>query len=644
MKQLRRIPFFATLSDAELENIVQRLQRRHCRAGELIVPAGAPGEALYLVDSGLVRLVSDAATEAAVFAHLGEGDFFGETALLTGRPHVAAVQAVSDTDLWVLKKADFEALLATNPAISLAISRVLSQRLIRADRQLATQHLRKMLLFAGLSDADLLAVAKKLHPLQVTEGQLIFAEGEPGDKLYLIESGQVLVVSDVATEREVARLGEGEFFGEMALLSGEPRSAAVRAVTATNLWVIGKADFEEIITTYPLVALTLSRVLSQRLEQTERHLVEHSVREQVRPAPVVPAPVVEKRPPLAAPVPKPTVVPIPAPAPLPTAKPAAAPTPAPVPVPAAVAVPTPAPKPVAVPQPAPAPKPAVVTRPRPVRPPLFAGLKSWFGGLSRGAQLRLALVLALVAWLLVVAIPATIIAAASTPRGPMLDREGVIIEPAGRGLNLVGFMARATNTPLPEPTEPPLPTYTPTPTRTPTLPPTATPLPTATPVPATLTPTKVPPTPTRRPPTATLVPATPTPIPEPVFWDSRLDNLGVKLVPFGGTGTYFKLVKAVWEDVPEAGGNHNIYITILDENNNRLTGQIPIIEWEGGVQVFTPMDEKKAGDLSNCSFDFPMYGGSYSVRIQGNSDVVTGCRMPLKQHVNYRLTFKRVTR
>jgi len=154
----------------------------------------------------------------------------------------------------------------------------------------------------------------------------------------------------------------------------------------------------------------------------------------------------------------------------------------------------------------------------------------------------------------------------------------------------------------------------------------------------------VPPTPTRRPPTATPVPATPTPIPEPVVWDARLDNLGVKLVQFGGTGTYFKLVKAVWEDVPEAGGNHNIYIIILDENNNRLTGQIPIVEWGGESKVYGPIDAKPAGDLCNCNFDFPMYGGSYSVRIQGNSDVVTGCRMPLKQHVNYRLTFKRVTR
>lgn len=645
MKQLRRIPFFATLSDAELENIGQRLQRRHCRAGELIVPEGAPGEALYLVDSGLVRLVSDAATEAAVFAHLGEGDFFGETALLTGRPHVAAVRAASDTDLWVLKKADFEALLATNPAISLAISRVLSQRLTRVDRKLVTQHLRKMLLFAGLSDDDLATIAKKLHPLQVKEGQLIFAEGEPGDNLYLIESGQVLVVSDAATEREIiARLSEGEFFGEMALLSGEPRSAAVRAVTAANLWVIGKADFEEIVTTYSPVGLTLSRVLSQRLEQTERHLVEHAAREQVRPVPVVTAPVVEERPPFLAPTPAPVPKPAAVPTPAPALKPMVVPAPAPAPMLAAVPTLAPAPKPVAVPKPAPTPKPAVIARPRPVRPPLLAGLKSWFGGLSRGAQLRLALTLALVAWLLVVAIPATIIAAASAPRGPVLDREGVVTEPAARGLNLVGFMARATNTPLPEPSEPPLPTYTPTPTRTPTLPPTPTPLPTATPVPATITPTKAPPTPTRRPPTATPVPATPTPIPEPIVWDSRLDNLGVKLVSFGGTGTYFKLVKAVWEDVPEAGGNHNIYVTILDENNNRLTGQIPIIEWEGGSQVFNPMDEKKAGDMSSCNFDFPMYGGSYSVRIQGQSDVVAGCRMPLKQHVNYRLTFKRVTR
>ena len=78
-------------------------------------------------------------------------------------------------------------------------------------------------------------------------------------------------------------LGEGEFFGEMALLTGEPRTASVRAMSDVDLWALNKTDFEEILVAYPPIGLALSRVLGERLERADMHLVQHAA-ETRRPA------------------------------------------------------------------------------------------------------------------------------------------------------------------------------------------------------------------------------------------------------------------------------------------------------------------------------------------------------------------------
>ena len=286
MHRLRRIPFFATLSEEEMGAIYAKMQARHFGEGEVVFKEGDPGDALYLIEQGMVKVVSDAATEAEVFAHLSEGDFFGEMALLSNRVRSSAVIAVSPVDLLILPKADFEAQIRVHPTLALSLSRTLSQRLIHSDQALVQGHLRKMVLFADVSDEEILAISRRLQPKQYKKGWLIFSVGEPATSLYLIEKGQVRVISDAETEREtIAVLGEGEFFGEMALLTGEPRTAAVRAMSDLDLWVLSKADFEDILVAYPPIGLALSRVLGSRLETADHHLVQHGTETRLAPLP-----------------------------------------------------------------------------------------------------------------------------------------------------------------------------------------------------------------------------------------------------------------------------------------------------------------------------------------------------------------------
>jgi NADH:ubiquinone reductase (H+-translocating) len=92
-------------------------------------------------------------------------------------------------------------------------------------------------------------------------GQVIFEEGDVGDRLYIVRSGAVEVLRNGA---RVASLGPGDYFGEMALLSKTPRTATVRAVEPTNVLAIAKADFNKILTNFPDVARQLTDLAERR--------------------------------------------------------------------------------------------------------------------------------------------------------------------------------------------------------------------------------------------------------------------------------------------------------------------------------------------------------------------------------------------
>jgi ABC-type multidrug transport system ATPase subunit len=99
----------------------------------VVFPEGGAGEDMFLVVGGQVRIVSDAATEKVVFAHLGPGDFFGEMALLSGEPRSAAAIATTDCTLLRIGRDAFLGLLKQHPSINEEVSRVLAQRVLRGN-------------------------------------------------------------------------------------------------------------------------------------------------------------------------------------------------------------------------------------------------------------------------------------------------------------------------------------------------------------------------------------------------------------------------------------------------------------------------------------------------------------------------------
>jgi CRP/FNR family transcriptional regulator, cyclic AMP receptor protein len=104
-------------------------------------------------------------------------------------------------------------------------------------------------------------------------GTVLFEEGQPGHVMYIVVAGEIEIRRRVGdAERVLAVLGDGEFFGEMAILSGRPRSATAVARSAARLLVIDGTTFEAMLRARPEIALRLIKALAARLEATNHHV------------------------------------------------------------------------------------------------------------------------------------------------------------------------------------------------------------------------------------------------------------------------------------------------------------------------------------------------------------------------------------
>jgi CRP-like cAMP-binding protein len=124
----------------------------------------------------------------------------------------------------------------------------------------------------SLSPAEMQAIIPLLKPLTVEAGTVLCREGAPGNALFMIVDGEAEIFKGTQL---MATLGSGEMFGEMALLTGETRSATVIASTLMELYELDKVDFDAMLTHSPQLASGLSRILARRLRETTQSTAKH---------------------------------------------------------------------------------------------------------------------------------------------------------------------------------------------------------------------------------------------------------------------------------------------------------------------------------------------------------------------------------
>jgi CRP/FNR family cyclic AMP-dependent transcriptional regulator len=127
---LQRSPLFRGLSPEALERVAALAMQRVFRNGEIVFAQGDPGDALYAVVSGRIRISAGAADGREIFLNIMEpGDTFGEIALLDGGARTASATATAATELVSIRRDHFVALLAREPGVALELLRLCGQRL-----------------------------------------------------------------------------------------------------------------------------------------------------------------------------------------------------------------------------------------------------------------------------------------------------------------------------------------------------------------------------------------------------------------------------------------------------------------------------------------------------------------------------------
>jgi CRP-like cAMP-binding protein len=127
-------------------------------------------------------------------------------------------------------------------------------------------------LFSQLRREDLKRLGAAMAAREFPGGEVVLKEGERAAGFFVITKGRVEVVNGLGSgsERQLATLGAGEFFGEMGLLDGYPCSASVRALEDTDCLVLPRSDFLGELRQNPQMAVSMLPVLSARLRQAEK--------------------------------------------------------------------------------------------------------------------------------------------------------------------------------------------------------------------------------------------------------------------------------------------------------------------------------------------------------------------------------------
>ena len=265
-KNMERTPLLSGLSGQELDDFIESLELQVFLEGDYIYKKGDPGDKLYIIGMGHVHLEAENARgDAQTFSELGEGDFFGELAFMSNKPHIDSAIAKSDGHVLLLHRKTFDEWVKKYPSIHETVEDFYRRRVLA--RILAITPV-----FEKIPPEARVPLAQQFSLTFFKDGEDIIKEGEVDSTFYLIRSGRVKVTTtnhkDPSKTIELGILGEGSFFGEVSMLTKKPRTATVTAQGNVELMTLTSDKFLEIAKQYPIVKKVVEAYLKQRVKNT----------------------------------------------------------------------------------------------------------------------------------------------------------------------------------------------------------------------------------------------------------------------------------------------------------------------------------------------------------------------------------------
>ncbi|MCB9739775.1 MAG: cyclic nucleotide-binding domain-containing protein [Deltaproteobacteria bacterium] len=253
-----RVDFLQGASPQLLADVAASLEEHRLAAGELLFDEGDAGERFYILVEGQLQLTRC----GDPLCVMDVGASFGEAALLGDGRRTASARAIGPCLLFALTRSSFRFLTERNPEMQASIHAM--HKTWREERMRSGLHqaLRGPHGLDALLEPDAFdALMARWTDHRLHEGEVIIREGDVADRFYVVHHGSVVVRRDGV---EIARLGPGECFGEIAMLTGSTRNATVVAGVDCVLFGLDQASFDQVVAKRPKLAAHLLEVAAAR--------------------------------------------------------------------------------------------------------------------------------------------------------------------------------------------------------------------------------------------------------------------------------------------------------------------------------------------------------------------------------------------
>ena len=265
MEFLREIPLFAELKDEDLAELCKYIKLRRFMKNSAIVRQGDKGDNFYTIVSGKAKIiVSGNNGVEKTLGTLSTGDSFGETALIEKGPRTASIVTLTQTTVFEISREGFEKFLASN-----AENREKITNKIRLGKMLIASSV-----FSFMSQHQILQLMKELRPEKIKAGEVVFKQGDEGNRFYIIQEGNIhLERIDNSVKTLDIILKPGNFFGEMALVKNIPRTATAEAVSDSLLYSLDKETFCTVIGSTLSGGRELDSLINERAAQLGKEVM-----------------------------------------------------------------------------------------------------------------------------------------------------------------------------------------------------------------------------------------------------------------------------------------------------------------------------------------------------------------------------------
>lgn len=262
-----QVSLFQGIKDPELIGLIDDLSFRRVPQGFPIFQQGESGTEIYAILNGEIEIVGrDPHGDFVSVAKLGAGSIFGEFSYFTGQPRAFAAITARECAIIEISAHWLNSMAKRFPVMADQLGALFRGRIL-------TNVLRSTKLFAPLSPAELEELTTFLELRTYPDGAEILREGEKGNDLYAIKQGHVSVTKRKQGKKiSLKDLGPGEVLGEMAAITGAPRSASAHAVGSAEILVLSGDRFKMLLQSHPKILSTMEDIVRHRSEQTRQAL------------------------------------------------------------------------------------------------------------------------------------------------------------------------------------------------------------------------------------------------------------------------------------------------------------------------------------------------------------------------------------